>query len=260
MVSVKTEALQLDASLQAADILLVHTKRSLWGWLVRSGTRCYWNHALMVYSPGKGKENNNDSLAVDAKTNGTIAIRRVNEYLGKPGKYDIAVKRLKADWFYDSGHTSHLDFRGHVCNIAVNEVDFKLGSRLMEQTDQFIRQLTVIFRFIRRKLRKACTPPNLPWNIRPVQVKAFTCGGFVQWCYYKGVSKAVEERGVAQARLKEVIFNPHVKKEPTPFELLTTTPADIANCDKLSWKYVVKSGVVYQVSSNEDVRLITLSA
>ncbi len=39
-----TEAIRL----RMADILLVHSKHSLWGWLIRLGTRCYWNHALMI--------------------------------------------------------------------------------------------------------------------------------------------------------------------------------------------------------------------
>ena len=31
--------------LQPADILLVHSKNSFWGRLIRWGTHCYWNHA-----------------------------------------------------------------------------------------------------------------------------------------------------------------------------------------------------------------------
>ena len=36
-------------TLKRADILLVHSKRSYWGSLIRLGTRCYWNHACIVY-------------------------------------------------------------------------------------------------------------------------------------------------------------------------------------------------------------------
>ena len=263
MVSIEIKTLKEDATvcnLRDADVLLVHTKRSLWGWIIRFGTRCYWNHALMVCSTGDKVRGYDSTLVIDAKTSGAVVIKRVSEYLNRLGKYDIAVKRLEADWFQDEGQASELDFRSHICNMAVNEVDFKFGSRLMELIGQTIRQFTVIFRFLRRKIRRVCTQPNLPWNIRPAQVKAFTCGGFVQWCYFKGVSKTVEERGTDQSRLKEVIFNPRAKKKSTPFELLTTTPADLANCDKLSWKYVIKDGVMHEVLSGEDARLITMPA
>ena len=53
-----TEAHQL----QAADILLVHTKRSLWGWIIRFGTHCYWNHALMVCSAGDVEKGYDETL------------------------------------------------------------------------------------------------------------------------------------------------------------------------------------------------------
>ena len=34
--------------LKRADILLAHSKRSYWGWLIRLGTGCYWNHAFIL--------------------------------------------------------------------------------------------------------------------------------------------------------------------------------------------------------------------
>ena len=244
--------------LLATDILLIHTKRSLWGWLIRFGTHCYWNHALMVCSAGDSEQDYRNILVVDAKTDGTIVMSRVSEYLSRWDKYDVAVKRLEADWFHNDNQTSTEELRSRICSIAVNEVDFKLGLRLLRLFHQLVRQFTVIFRFIRRKINKAYTQPSLPWNIRPGQVKAFTCGGFIQWCYYKAVSKTLEERGVDYSLLDDVVFNPRVEQEPTPFGLLTTTPADLANCDKLSWKYIIKNGVTKEVSSSDDAKLVSI--
>ena len=246
--------------LRAADILLVHTKRSLWGWIIRFGTRCYWNHALMVCSDIDTEQDPGGALVIDAKTDGRIVVNRVGEYLDRSDKYDVAVKRLEADWFQDSNRVSQFDFRGRICNVAIGEVDSRVRARLMELFDQTLRQLTVIFRFIRRKLKGVHTPPSLPWSIRPVHLKGFTCGGFVQWCYYKGVAQAQADGDAGRFRLKGIVFNPRVRREPTPFELLTTTPADLANCRRLSWKYVIKDGVLREVSSSDDVRLLTMPA
>jgi len=246
--------------LLATDILLIHTKRSLWGWLIRLGTHCYWNHALMVCSNGDVEQDYRNMLVVDARTDGTIVMSRVSEYLSRRDKYDVAVKRLEADWFHSENRTSTEELRSLICSIALNEVDSTLGRRLMKSLKQLVRQFTVIYRFIRRKIRGACTPPSLPWSIRPAQVKAFTCGGFVQWCYYKAVSKMLEERDGDHSLLDDVVFNPRVEQEPTPFELLTTTPADLANCDKLSWKYVIKNGVMKEVSGGEDAGFVTMPA
>jgi hypothetical protein len=170
----------------------------------------------------------------------------------------VAVKRLEAGWFQSDYRADEPDFRSRICNIAINEVDIKLNSKLVEFIDMIIRQITVVYRFVRRKI-KGAIPRHTPHILRPRQLKAFTCGGFVQWCYYQGVSQTLAESGVDKARLKEVIFNPQIKKEVTPFELLVTTPADLANCNKLSWKYIIKDGVTREVSSGAEAKLITES-
>ncbi len=246
--------------LKTADILLIHTKRSIWGWLIRFATRCYWNHALMVYAVEKAEQGYGTTLVIDSKTSGGIEMDCAAQYLDRLNKYDVAVKRMEADWFQSDHQANKLSFRSRICNIAMNEVDIKLGSKLAEFVDRIIRQITVVVRFVRRKIGGAKLPLHIPHIVRPIQLKAFTCAGFVQWCYYQGVSRILTEGGVDRARLKEVIFNPRVKKKVTPFELLTTTPADLANCNKLSWKYIIKDGVTREVLSGEEAKLITESA
>ncbi|UCD10190.1 MAG: hypothetical protein JSU79_06015, partial [Dehalococcoidales bacterium] len=204
---------------------------------IRRGTHCYWNHALMVYSTGETEQDYHDPLVIDAKTDGSIVLRELRYYLSRPGKYDVAVKRLNSNLLDDDGL---FDLLGNICRTAANEVQPEIAMRLIRVKNQILRQITVIWRFARRKLRKARTQPMLPWNVRPFQVKAFTCGGFVQWCYYMGVSGIIEENRDYRRYQGDVIFNSRIEGNPTPFELLTTTPADLANCDKLSWVYVDK--------------------
>ena len=237
--------------LEPADILLVHTKHSLWGRIIRLGTHCHWNHALMVYSAGDEAVGHSNAIVIDASTDGRIVLRKASYYLGRPEKFDVAVTRLDAEWFQHGGGAPGLDVRSQICNVALNEVDIEIGLRLVGLVDQFIRQCTVILRFIRRKLKIKHAPPRLPWNTRPAQFKAFTCGGFVQWSYYTGVTSVLGHRGTGTTRLKDVIFNPRIKQEAAPFELLTTTPADLANCGKLSWKYLLKGGVMEELSGGD---------
>lgn len=262
MVITDTKVLKESAitcKLKAADILLVHTKRSLWGWIIRFGTRCYWNHALIVCTAGNQEQSYSDTLVVDPKTDGSIEMDCVSKYLGRLNKYDVAVKRLEAEWFQDDCQSGDPDFRSRICSIATNEAITKLGSKLARLINRTVRQIKVIYRFVRRKIKGSKATLHLTWNVRPIQMKAFTCSGFVQWCYYKGVSQIVKERRVDRSRLREVIFKPRAKKKVTPFELLTTTPADLANCANLSWKYVIKDGVIREVSSGEEAKLITVT-
>ena len=56
-----------------------------------------------------------------------------------------------------------------------------------------------------------------------------------------------------------MLFNPELSYEDSEDVLLSTTPADLANSDKLTWKYVVKDGVVWEVGNEDDVELIVKS-
>jgi hypothetical protein len=259
---VTTDSKKLNGSantfrLEAADIILVHTKKSLWGWIIRRGTHCYWNHALIVYSPGNLKNCNNDALVVDAKTGGTIEMDHLRKYITKKDKYDVAVKRLEVNWFQDKTKSCELAVRDLVCNIAAKEVAVTFNSKLAEITNQTIRQVTIIIRFLKQKIFGKKKAPRLPWNIHPIQMKAFTCGGFIQWCYYRGVSQLIKEHRLDKPKQKDVVFNPRARKKITPYELLTTTPADLAKCRDLSWKYIIKSGVIKNISGENEAFLYT---
>ena len=251
----KLKDLANNFSLEAADILLIHTKKSLWGWLIRRGTHSYWNHALMVYSPGSPENCYGDTLVIDAKTGGTIEMDCLRKYIEREDKYDVAIKRLEVNRSQDNKQLYNSNFRNRICNIAANEVVVKSSSKSIELMNQAIRQITIILRFLKRKLYRSRKTPHLSWDIRPVQLKAFTCGGFVQWCYYKGIYQLTKERVLSKSKPEDVVFNPRAKKKVTPYELLTTTPADLANCSKLSWKYIIKNGLIREVSGNREVAL-----
>lgn len=62
-----------------------------------------------------------------------------------------------------------------------------------------------------------------------------------------------------KSRLQDVMFNPRLVGEVTEDDLLSTTPADLASSDKLSWKYIIKDGIVWEVSSEDEVSSILKS-
>ena len=71
----------------------------------------------------------------------------------------------------------------------------------------------------------------------------------------KHVSQLIKEHRLDKSKPKDVIFNPRAKKKITPYELLTTTPADLANCNDLSWKYIIKNGLIREISSYKEAAL-----
>ena len=94
-------------------------------------------------------------------------------------------------------------------------------------------------------------------RIAGLDVNAYICSGFVQWAYYQGVAQLLDEDNADKSKiLQDVIFNPLLRNDVTENILLSTTPADLANSDRLSWKYLVKDGKFYEVSNKEEVDAI----
>jgi len=94
----------------------------------------------------------------------------------------------------------------------------------------------------------------MPRIARKLDINAYICSGFVQWAYYRGVGKVMGETGDTDGqKLQDVIFNPEIGQDDSEEVLLSTTPADLTDSDKLTWKYIVKDGLVWEVGRQEDI-------
>lgn len=244
--------------LRRVDIILTHSKGSLLGWLIRFGTRSYWNHTAMVYVIRNPQQGYDTTFIIESGGAG-IDIHNIGYYLQKPKKADLGIKRLEVDWFQDDSETGGLRFRKRVRGFALSEIDDKYDRRLLIGIARsIVRQLILafIFPWLRTK-EPAKRRARLPRLARKLEVNAYICSGFVQWAYYRGVGKVLEEGGdTTKLKLQDVIFNPELGHEDSEDALLSTTPADLANSDKLAWKYVVKDGVVWEVGHEGDIDLI----
>ncbi len=243
--------------LKRADILLSHTKRSLLGRLIRFGTDSYWNHAFMIYTIRSQKQGYDATFIIESGGAG-IDIHNITNYFEKPKKYDIAVKRFEADWFQDNSATGGMRYRKKVRGFALKEIDDKYDHRLIiDIARRFIRQLLLgfLFPWMRRR------PPEqrqitVPRIAKRLNINTYICSGFVQWAYYKAVSQIRDEDKSDKTDFQEIFFNPRFDGKVTEDDLLSTTPADIARSEKLNWKYLIKDGIVFEVSSEEEVNKV----
>jgi len=247
-----------DGKLKRADILLAHSKGSYWGWLIRLGTRCYWNHAFILYIVRDPNQGYHEALIVDPRM-GVIHIDNIAYYFENPNRYDLAVKRLDKEWFQNDSEEDRLFYCQTVCNIAWRETADKFDTRLVRVGRGILRQIRLAYRFIRRTMKyPRSRKKRLSSITKRLKMSAYGCGGFVQWSYYEGVSQTLEE-SEDKTKLQDVIFNPRLVMPVIQDDLLATTPADLAKSDKLSWKYIVKDGVVWEISSEEEVSSILKS-
>lgn len=253
--SAMTELVEGDR-LKRADILLSHAKRSLLSRLIRFGTDCYWNHALMIYTIRSPKQGYDATFIIESGGAG-IDIHNITHYFKQPEKYDVAVKRFEAEWFKDDSETGGLRYRKKVRGFALKEIDDKYNHRLiLDIARRFIRQLILGFLFPWMRIRKKPLEQrqiSVPRIAKRLNINTYICSGFVQWAYYKAVSQIRDEDKSDTPDIQEIFFNPRFAGDVTPEEMLATTPADLARSDKLNWKYVIKDGDVWEVSSARDV-------
>lgn len=241
--------------LKSADILLEHSRGSFWGWLIRLGTGNYWNHALMVCSISGEGNNYEKTLIIDPRMGGirTISMR---EYFEKYKECDVSVKRFEADWFQDVGKTGEPRFHRMVSDFALRRIEDKSTvARPLGSARRTLRRLSIIFRFISRK-RKLPRLRKTTRRTKTLNLNTYACSGIVQWSYYRAVARVITEEGFPGRMLQEVIFSPNLVGQFSDGDLLSITPADLARSDKLTWKYVIRDGVVWEVSNEGDVNSI----
>ena len=167
-------------------------------------------------------------------------------YTMLPIIYDIAIKRCEQPWMTVDVQRS---IRGHMLNYIKANYDYwtVLG---------FIRRLTA---------RPSATDRNSPegqrkalWRRRPPT--SFVCSGFVQYGFLAAISRLIQTRELPREALQQVLFKPGLQPDAVPEEILATSPEDLAATDRLTWKYAIRGGRVYEVGSYEQVRNIFRSA
>ena len=245
--------------LKRADILLSHTKGSLLGRLIRWGTDSYWNHAFMIYTVAGPKQGYDATFIIESGGAG-IDIHNITHYFNRPRKFDVAVKRFEADWFQDDSAAGGLRYRKRIRGFALKEIDDKYNHKLiMGIAWRFLRQLVLGVLIPWTRIRKRPLEQRqvgVPRIARKLNISTYICSGFVQWAYFKAVSRIRGEDKSKTPEIQEILFNPRFDESVTEDDLLATTPADLARSKGLTWKYVIKDGNVWEVSTEEHVNSI----
>lgn len=251
------QALVAEGRLQRADVLLTRTRDSLLGALIRFGTQSYWSHALMVYVVRNPEEGYDATFIIESGGAG-IDVHNIAHYLEKPGRYDVGVKRLDTAWLKNGNNAGGLRYRRKIRGYALQEIDAKYDHGLIISiATRILRQLILVALFPCQRFRNEKKRRVLVPRVAGIKVNAYICSGFVQWAYYQALSKIIKEDNLNNDIIDEVIFNPRALGKDLEGDLLSTTPADLADSDKLAWKYVVKDGRVYEVSGQAEVDKLT---
>jgi hypothetical protein len=224
--------------LKRVDVLLVHAKRSLIGWIIRFGLKSYWDHVALVYVIRDADHGYDNTFIIESAAHG-VDIHNIDCYLARPKKFDVAIKRLEAPWFANDGQG--LEIRRRVRGYALNEIDAAYDYELFVRIGQMILGRWIlgwlsylwegIFRRDRRRVSVTRVTPH-----------KYVCSGFAQLAYFR----AVRDCGVHPLDLWQMVVHPDFDPEHPDEDLLrTTTPEDFSQSEHFRWKYLIRDGKVY---------------
>lgn len=183
--------------LQEADIILVHTKKSLLRSLIRKVTKSYWDHVALVLFPRNLQKGRYYNQIIEATDPDGIEIHKLDKYLRDPDKYDVGIKRI-----------SHLDLitRKRIVAFMLMNVDapyYKLS---------FVRFLIAAI--------------SKKFSEKFLGRQRFCCSGFVQRSFYEATNWDEREK---------IIFRDEFRS-PLELQDITTS-GDIAKSPKAMWLY-----------------------
>lgn len=183
--------------LQAADIVLIHTKKSLLRYFVRRVTKSYWDHVAMVLFPRDIQKGRYYNQIIEAADPGGVEIHKLDKYLKNPEKYEIGIKRMSS--------------------ISV-ETRKRITAFMLMNVDAPYYKLS-LFRFVLATISKTFSE-NLLGRQR------FCCSGFVQRAFYEAANWDEREK---------LIFRTEYLS-PMELQDITT-PADVAKSARGVWIY-----------------------
>ena len=225
--------------LQRSDIILVGGS-GLTSKIISYFTKSLFSHAALVFlisNKDKGFEHN---FLIESVTSG-VDVTAFDYYAAKSKNKPIAILRLEQEWF-DIPLQNQI--RGSMLNYIKSDYDFMT---ILKITGYIVKKLFfgLKVRSIKKSIQKGRRVPN-----------QFICSGFVQYGYYSSVKKMTEAGDLSASAIDKVLFRSDLGQDSADSELLSVTPEDLASSDKLSWKYVIKNGMVYKVESARQGREI----
>ena len=228
--------------LQRGDVVLLKGKASIYSWAVRWWTKSEFSHAALVFSVPSTEDGFERTFLIEASVDG-VDITDLKHYARDLSLvYDLAIKRCEQPWMTIDVQRS---IRGHMLNYIKANYDY-----------------WTVLGFLRRVIRMG-RPEHHDPDLASVQRRAlwrrqpparFVCSGFVQYGYVSAITRLIQTRQLPKDAIGQVMFKPGLSPDAEPGEILSTTPEDLANSERLTWKYAIHRGHVYEVSNYDAVR------
>lgn len=241
--------------LQCGDVVLTSKLGSFFSFLSRTIDSSDFAHTALVFATKHSDIGIDDTYVIETTFGGVelsafgefVAPSKVYSDTGRPPEYIVGIKRLEQPWATPQLRTM---VSGRMLRfLDVEDYDYSMLAALASRHTHFWFKLrSLIFgrapslgEYLRRGSRYS-----------PAE---FICSGFVQFAFVDMVREALE-RGLISAEVadrawRDVIFAPWIKDHTTMEDLMGVRPVELAQTDRLAWKYLVYGGMVHRVESTE---------
>lgn len=226
--------------LRRSDVVLCRGKRSLFSRLIRWATRSHFSHTAVVFLIPKHDEGFNNTFLIESITSG-VDITDLHHYaVEHADAYDVAIKRLERDWFDENVQRL---VRGRMLNFIKAEYDF---GTILAIARSVLRKLLFGLRTRFAGLEPTLRRTYARKGLAPAQ---FICSGFVQYGFLATVRALVARDRLPEPCLDEVLFKDGLTARSDTAAVLSTTPENLARSEKLTWKFVIRDGLVHPVNT-----------
>lgn len=244
--------------LEPGDVILMTRIGSLFSTLTRIFDNSRFAHAALVFQTPHYSDGIDKIFLIETSMRGVdlealseiVQPKKIYRDTRLPPDFVVGVKRLETDW--SSIVLRRIAASRMLHFIDADDYNFRLLLALAS------RRTRKVYLDLRRILRgKAPSVGEFFRSGHRYLPAEFICSGFVQYAYVDMVRTAVErsliDKSYAETAIRDVLFCPALTESSPMEELMACTPRDLANSQRLSWKYLIHRGEVFKVSSMEEV-------
>ena len=241
--------------LEPGDIVLSTRLESFFSFLVKRFDDSRFAHAALTFVTPRHYPGVDQSYLIEATFGGVdlgafseiVAPTAIYKDTKEPPRYVVGIKRLEADWITPQMRPM---VSGRMLRfIKDDDYNFALLVALATNRSSFF------FRLRDRLFGRAPTIGDFLKRSKQFAPVDFICSGFVQFAYMDMVRSAIElgmlPETMADKARDDVFFAPWVTPQSSMEELMAVKPIELAATDRLSWKYLIYDGLVYEVSSDQ---------
>ena len=249
--------------LERADVVLTRHNWDFASWAIRWATKSPFSHAAMVFTGPQFESGYSNTFVIESGTKG-VDLTNLRDYIADKSAF-LAIKRFKRDWFDE---TKQARVRGLLLDKIKSTYNYWAIVHIVRNLWFGVQQSAQgEKRAMHHYREQEGNPPN-----------EFICSGLVQIGFVEAVIEYIKAGQLPPSTINDVVFEPEAASRLPekadwgyldPESSKTTavlfrkqnydalqwvTPEDLAASDKLEWLYFIKDGLVYKVSTYDEVK------